>query len=129
MSLATVAGGSPVLHQLVCSLYFSASAPLFDLKTFLSEEAGIKAENVEKYLPLLKANEVDEKALPVLTDELLKICGVTAAVDRAKILAARDKRVAALASAIQLNVSKERLEYILSPSLEQIKLPHNPCKL
>ncbi len=128
MSLATVAGGSPVLHQLVCSLYFSASAPLFDLKTFLSEEAGIDEAGVREYLPLLIKNKVDEKVLAMLNDGDLEKIGI-ALGDRKKILAARDKRVAALASAIQLNVPKERLEYILSPSLEQIKLPHNPCKL
>ncbi len=102
---------------------------MFDLKTFLSEEAGIKAENVQKYLPLLQANEVDEKAITLLNEGDLEKFGVSAGGDRKKILAARDKRVAAMASVIRLNVSKERLEYILSPSLEQIKLPHNPCKL
>ncbi len=68
--------------------------PPFELERFLRNEAKIKAENVKKYLPLLQQNEVDEEGLHLLTDAMLLKWGIKADLDRAKILAAAQKRTA-----------------------------------
>ena len=68
--------------------------PPFELESFLRDEAKIKEANVKKYLPLLKENEVDEAGLHLLTDAMLLKWGIEADLDRAKILAAAQKRTA-----------------------------------
>jgi len=65
-----------------------------DLEKFLRDDAQIKPENVAKYLPLLKKNELtDEKALSQVEDADLKEWGVAAGADRKKILLAVKARL------------------------------------
>jgi hypothetical protein len=66
--------------------------PPFALEMFLRDEAGVKPENVAKYLPLLQKNEVDEKSLPLLSDANLEKMGVLAVMDRSKIFEAAKRR-------------------------------------
>lgn len=73
--------------------------PAFELESFLRDEAKIKEANVNKYLPLLNENEVDEEGLRVLatkSEEVIKAelekWGVSAGSDRVKLAEAIVRR-------------------------------------